>query len=184
MSHAKTKQSEKNIRFLIAQVGKTHGLHGDLKLHLHTDFPEQFKEGYSFETSSGTLEILRINMTRGTVAFRGYEGVDYARKLTNTKLYATLEETKERCQLKDGEYFWFDLEGCRIVENGTDLGVVKEIQRLTDVNYFFIETDDSLVKKGFSKTFLVPNISRYVLSIDVDSKVITVIDAKEILEAS
>jgi len=32
-------------KFFIAQLGKTHGLRGDLKLHLHTDFPEQFKVG-------------------------------------------------------------------------------------------------------------------------------------------
>jgi len=48
-------------RFFIAQVGKTYGLHGDLKLHLHTDFPEQFKVGYLFQTSFGPLEILRYN---------------------------------------------------------------------------------------------------------------------------
>ncbi|MCH9739238.1 MAG: ribosome maturation factor RimM [Epsilonproteobacteria bacterium] len=170
--------------FFIAQVGKTHGLHGDLKLHLHTDFPEQFKVGYSFETSSGSLEILRINLDRGIIAFKGYEGVDYAKKLTNTKIYATLEETKERCQLKEGEHFWFDLEGCDIVEAGERLGRVSEIQRMADVNYFFIETDSKLVEAGAAKTFLVPNIDRYVVEADIEAKVIRTKDAKEILEAS
>ncbi len=171
-------------KFFIAQVGKTHGLQGDLKLHIHTDFPEQFKVGYSFDTSLGRLEILRINLDRGIVTFKGYEGIDYAKKLTNTKIYATLEETKERCELKDGEHFWFEIEGCSISEDGETLGVISEMQRLADVNYMFIETDKNLIDAGFSTTFLVPYIDRYLLRTDIDDKTIFTRDAKEILEAS
>lgn len=178
MSHEKSK------RFFIAQVGKTHGLHGDLKLHLHTDFPEQFKEGYTFQTSSGSLEILSVNLKRGIISFKGYEGVDYAKKLTNTKIYATLEETKERCHLDEGEYFWFDIEGCSVVEDENTLGIVLEMQRLADVNYMLIETDKALVNKGFPKTFLVPYIERYVLETNLDQKSVFTKDAIEILEAS
>jgi 16S rRNA processing protein RimM len=175
---------QKPKKFFIAQLGKTHGLHGDLKLHLHTDFPEQFQVGNSFDSSSGRLEISRINLNRGTIAFKGYDGVDYAKKLTNTKIYASLEETKERCKLNDGEHFWFDLEGCRVFEGDELLGKVTEIQRLADVDYLFIQTDKALVDRGMSKSFLVPKIDRYILSIDIENKTINTIDAKEILEAS
>ena len=175
---------KKPQKFFIAQVGKTHGLHGDLKLHLHTDFPEQFQVGNSFDSSFGRLEISRINLKRGIIAFRGYDGVDYAKKLTNTKIYASLEETKERCQLNEGEHFWFDLEGCKIFENGELLGQITEIQRLADIDYLFIQTDKILVANGLAKSFLIPNIDRYILSVDIQTKTIIVIDAKEILEAS
>jgi len=60
-------------RFLIAQIGKTHGLRGDLKLHFHTDFPEQFKVGYSFDSSHWKAEVSRINQKRGTIALGGYD---------------------------------------------------------------------------------------------------------------
>lgn len=171
-------------KFFIGQVGKTHGLQGDLKLHIHTDFPEQFKVGYIFKTSSGSLEILRINLDRGIVAFKGYEGIDYAKKLTNTKIYATLEETKERCELKDGEHFWFDIEGCKISEDGKILGEISEMQRLADVNYMFIKTDKKLIDAGFATTFLIPYIDRYLVKTDVEAKTIFTKDAIEILEAS
>ncbi len=171
-------------RFFIAQVGKTHGLHGDLKLHIHTDFPEQFKVGYSFQTNSGSLEILRVNLERGIICFKGHEGVDYAKKLTNTKIYASLEETKERCKLKEGEHFWFEIEQCFVEEEGVRLGKVSEMQRLADVNYMFIQTDAKLVEEGFSKTFLVPYIERYVVETNVEKQVVMTKDAKEILEAS
>ena len=171
-------------RFFIAQVGKTHGLYGDLKLHIYTDFPEQFKAGYSFQTSSGLLEIKEVNLTRGIISFRGYEGIDFAKKLTNTKIYATLEETKERCELKDGEHFWFEIEGCVLSEDNVILGKISEMQRLADVNYMLIETDEALVKEGFSTTFLVPYIDRYLLKTDIETKTVFTKDAKEILEAS
>ncbi len=171
-------------RFFIAQVGKTHGLHGDLKLHLHTDFPEQFKAGYSFQSSSGLLEIKEVNLTRGIISFRGYEGIDFAKKLTNTKIYATMEETKERCELSEGEHFWFDIEGCSLSEDGVILGKISEMQRLAEVNYMFIETDAALVEEGFSTTFLVPYIDRYLIKTEVETKTVFTKDAKEILEAS
>jgi len=173
-----------NKRFFIAQVGKTHGLHGDLKLHVHTDFPEQFKVGYVFQTSSGPLEILRVNLDRGIICFKGYEGVDYAKRLTNTKIYASLEETKERCNLDEGEHFWFEIETCMVVEEGETLGKISEMQRLAEVNYMLIDTDVKLVEEGFSKTFLVPYIERYVLETDVEKQMVVTKDAKEILKAS
>lgn len=171
-------------RFFIAQVGKTHGLHGDLKLHLHTDFPEQFKAGYSFQSSSGLLEIKEVNLTRGIISFRGYEGIDFAKKLTNTKIYATMEETKERCELSEGEHFWFEIEGCSVSENDVILGKVSEMQRLAEVNYMFIETDEALIEEGFAQTFLVPYIDRYLVRTDTEAKTVFTQDAKEILEAS
>lgn len=174
----------KQQRFFIAQVGKTHGLHGDLKLHLHTDFPEQFKVGYTFQSSAGALTIKSINLTRGIVSFVGYEGVDYAKKLTNAKLYATLEETKERCELSEGEHFWFEIEGCDVVEDGVTLGKISEMQRLAEVNYMFIETDKKLIEEGFATTFLVPYIERYLIKTDTEAKMVLVRDAKAILEAS
>ena len=46
---------------LIAQIGRTIGLWGDLKFHLHTDFPEQFKVGNTYKSSRGDLTIADIN---------------------------------------------------------------------------------------------------------------------------
>jgi 16S rRNA processing protein RimM len=171
-------------RFLIAQVGKTHGLHGDLKLHIHTDFPEQFKAGYTFQSSAGLLEINEVNLTRGIISFKGYSGIDYAKKLTNAKIYASLEETRERCELKNDEHFWFEIEECSIMENDVVLGKISEMQRLADVDYLFIETNEKLVEEGLSKTFLVPYIDRYIVKKDMEAKIIFTKDAKDILEAS
>lgn len=170
--------------FFIAQIGRTVGLWGDLKLNLHTDFPEQFKEGNTYKSDRGELTIVKINPERGIARFRGYEGVDEAKKLTNVKLYASEEQTKETCLLGEGEYFWFDIIGCSIDEEGELLGKVVEIQRMVDVDYLVIQTEDVFVSEGLPKSFLLPYIPRYILQTDIDSGMIFVQDAKEILEAS
>lgn len=171
-------------KFFIAQIGRTVGLMGDLKLHLHTDFPEQFTAGSKFQSDRGELEVISYNKAREIIRFRGYESMDSAKKLTNTKLYASEEQTKEICNLKEGEYFWFDIIGCKIIENGEVLGIVKDIERLAVNDFLQIDTASELIENGMPKSFLIPYIPRYVLNVNLETKEIEVCDAKSILENS
>ena len=169
---------------LIAQIGRTIGLWGDLKFHLHTDFPEQFKVGKTYKSNRGDLTIADINFTRGIIRFTGYESIDSAKKLTNTKLYANEEQTKESCDLKEGQHFWFDVIGCVVKQDDEVLGVIEDIQRMADTDYLSIKTDNALVEAGLSKNFLVPYIDRYIIKADTEEKIVYTKDAKDILEAS
>lgn len=171
-------------QFFIAQIGRTIGLWGDLKFHLHTDFPEQFKVGTTFKSNRGDLTIADINFKRGIVRFRGYESIDSAKKLTNTKLYASEEQTKENCDLNEGEHFWFEVIGCAVKQDNEVLGMIEDIQRMADTDYLAIKTDDALVEAGLSKNFLLPYIDRYVIKTDTEEKIVYTKDAKDILEAS
>ncbi len=171
-------------KFFIAQIGRTVGLMGDLKLHLHTDFPEQFTAGSKFQSDRGELEVISYNKAREIIRFRGYESMDSAKKLTNTKLYASEEQTKEICNLKEGEYFWFDIIGCKIIENSEVLGIVKDIERLAVNDFLQIDTTSELIENGMPKSFLIPYIPRYVLNVNLETKEIEVCDAKSILENS
>ena len=173
-----------NDSALIAQIGRTIGLWGDLKFHIFTDFPEQFKVGKTFESNRGDLTISNINMKRGTIRFSGYESIDSAKKLTNAKLFADEAETKENCALDEGQHFWFDVIGCVVKQDDLILGQVEEIQRMADTDYLSIKTDKGLVEEGLSKKFLLPYIERYIIKIDTEEKVVYTKDAKDILEAS
>ena len=171
-------------QFYIAQIGRTIGLWGDLKLNLHSDFPEQFKVGTTFKSDRGDLTISDVNFKRGIIRFQGYESIDSAKKLTNAKMYTDLEKTKENCPLEKGQHFYFDIEGCMVVQGDLVLGVVDDIQRMVDTDYLVIKTDEKLVEEGFSKSFLLPYIDRYILNTDIETKKIYTKDAKDILEAS
>jgi len=171
-------------QFFIAQIGKTHGLWGDLKIHFHTDFPEQFDVGKTFQSDRGEIQVSFIDFDRGLVRFAGYGDVDSAKRLTNAKIYASLEATIANCELEEGQYFWFDIIGSTLYDQDEELGEVAEIQRILDTDYLQVSTNLTLIEQGFAKSFLVPYIDRYILSVDSDAKKIMTQDTKDILEAS
>lgn len=156
-----------------------------MKLHLNTDFPEQFKNNTSFFINTHERLTLReVNLDRGLIKIDGVFTPEDAKKFVNKKLYATMEETRVNCKLEDGEFFWFDLVGCEVVEDGKKLGEVIDIDRINAFNYLKVQTDESLIKEGFAKTFLFPHNPPFVLDTDVDKKTITTSGAMDILEAS
>jgi len=169
----------------IATIGKTVGIKGDMKFHNKSDFPEQFKAGATFFTNlKKEITLEEINLEKGIVRLKGIFTVEDAKKYTNAKLFTTREETRKNCHLEDGEHFWFDIDDCKVYEDGKLLGVVYEVERITISNYLSVITDESLVEAGYSKKFLIPYFKPFVLSTDVEKKVITTSGAMDILEAS
>ena len=192
----------------IAKIGKTNGLKGWQKIHLLTDFPEQFKPNTTFESDKINLTIEKIDLKRKIVKFKGIDTPEDAKKLTNRMLYTTEEQTKENIKLKENEYFWFDIIGCDVVENygvpekseifwgkegewGMEngeclkgeikLGKVKDIERV-DVDYLVIDTDEKLINQGYPKRFLI-DFKRHAKDVDVEQKKITASGAIDILES-
>jgi 16S rRNA processing protein RimM len=169
----------------IATIGKTVGIKGDMKLHIKSDFPEQFVKGSKFLINKKDYITLRdVNLNRGLVKINNISNPEDAKKFTNAKLFTTYEETRKNCHLEKGEYFFFDLENCKVYEDGCLLGLVDEVQRIAVTNYLSIKTDESLVSKGFAKSFLVPFIEPFKVDVDIDNKTIVLDGAVDILEAS
>ena len=170
-----------NKRIPIAKLGKSYGIKGWQKIHLLTDFPEQFKPGITFSSDKKDLTIEKIDLKRGLVKFKGVDTPEDAKKLTNRILYTTEEETKQNIKLKKDEYFWFDIIGCEVFENNKKLGKVKDIER-ADVDYLIINTDESLIKDGYPKRFLI-DFKRNVKDVDIENKKIEASGALDILES-
>ena len=169
----------------IATIGKTVGLAGDMKLHIKSDFPEQFVKGATFFVNKKeNITLEDVNMQRGLIKISGYSTPESAKKFTNAKLYTTIEKTKEQCRLEEGQFFWFDIVGCSVYEDGNLLGVVGEIERIAIADYLQIKTDEKLVKTGHAKSFLVPYQDPFIMKTDIEQKVIEVSGAMDILEAS
>jgi len=180
-----SKQYNSNDLLLIATLGKTVGIKGDMKLHVKSDFPEQFKKGATFFTNKKEkITLSDVNLDKSLVKINNISNPEDAKKFTNAHLFATYEETRKNCHLEEGEYFWFDLQGCKVYEGKKLLGVVNEVQRINITNYLSITTDSELVKEGFTKSFLVPFIEPFKQTVDIDAKVITLDGAMDILEAS
>ena len=169
----------------VATLGKSVGLKGEMKLHIKSDFPEQFKSGATFFSKDNTPLILEhYNENRGTVKLRGIDSLEAAKRLTNAKMYTTYEATRENCELAPGEYFWFDIIGCAIIENGFLLGTVKEIERIGALDYLSVITDEVLLKRGESRHFLIPYQPPFIVATDIAAKRIEVQGALDLLQAS
>jgi 16S rRNA processing protein RimM len=177
-------KSDKN-QLQIATIGKVVGLWGDMKLHKQTDFDEQFKKGSKFVLTNGkTIEIENYNSTKSQVKFVGYNIREDAQKLTNQKLFTSVDATREVCSLEEGEFFWFDVVGSSVFDDGKLLGMVDEIERISAVDYLIVKTDAKLVEKELSSKFYIPYIKEYVLSFDKDKKEIQTQGGLDLLEAS
>lgn len=169
----------------VATIGRTVALKGDMKLNLFTDFPEQFAKNATFMMENGsTITLASYNPERELVHIVGYDTPETAKTLTNAKLYTTYEATRERCKLKEGEHFWFDLIGLAIFEGDVSLGVLDEIERIGPQDYLLVKTHSALVAKGLPETFLIPYIDRFVLKADLEAKKIMVDGGLDLLEAS
>lgn len=169
----------------VAKLGRAVGLKGQQKLIIDSDFPEQFKKNAKFFTDKNQeLIIETYNTTSSVVKFQGIDTIDDAKKLTNRQLFATQEDTQKYCQLKEKEFFWFDMIGLEVIENGEVLGKINDIQRMPLSDYLLIDTKKELVEKKMATQFLLPYIDDFVLNVDIEDKKIFVKNAKEILQAS
>jgi len=165
----------------IAKIGKVYGVKGWLKLHLLTDFPEQFKAGISFEADKTTLTIENINRKNNTIKFVGFNNPEESRKLTNRVIYSNENQSKENIKLKKDEWFWFDIIGCEVIENNQVLGIVDDINRINDIDYVVVNINEKLDYK--QKRYLF-DFKRHIIDVDIQNKKIIVKDTIPILEAS
>lgn len=148
------------------------------------------------------------------IEFEGITSADSAKRLVNAKIYATKAQSREHCKLKKDEYFYFDIIGLDIIEDGENLGIVRDIERIGNVDYFIVEVADNLVsniaakstqhkldksknivkstnpttkptkKQKKPKTFLVPYVDRFILEVCLQTGRIFTKNAKSILEQS
>ena len=153
---------------LVAKLGHTVGVQGFVRLHNLSDFPEQFECGASFfDKNSRVLKIKARNAQ--SVLFEGFESLESAKTLVNLELFQSVEKSRASCKLNEGEFFYFDIIGLKVFENGLLLGVVKDILPAGN-DLLLIKSDESLVKKGFASEFYLPYVDFYVKSVELGAK--------------
>lgn len=153
---------------LVAKLGRTVGVQGFVRLHNLSDFPEQFECGASFfDKNSRVLKIKARNAQ--SVLFEGFESLECAKTLVNLELFQSVEKSRTSCKLNEGEFFYFDIIGLEVFEDGLLLGVVKDILPAGN-DLLLIKSDESLVKKGFASEFYLPYVDFYIKSVELGAK--------------
>lgn len=154
---------------LVAKLGRTVGVQGFVRLHNLSDFPEQFECGASFFDKNSRVLKIKVRNAQ-SVLFEGFESLKSAKTLVNLELFQSVEKSRTSCKLDDDdEFFYFDIIGLEVFENGLLLGVVKDILPAGN-DLLLIKSDESLVKKGFTSEFYLPYVDFYVKSVELGAK--------------
>lgn len=112
---------------LAGEIGKPHGMAGDVYVMRISDDPRRFEPGASLTHEDGrvlTVAGSRVHRDRFLVRFEGISSREDAEQLRGA-LYVDTSETRD---LADGEYWEADLIGCAVVlADGTEVGEVSDI---------------------------------------------------------
>ncbi len=149
-----------DVRLTVGRLGGPHGVHGEIKLRLLTDDPdnlERVRTVYLGDRDTPiALESIRFVNDGALVRLAGTNSPEDAAKLSGLAVRIAATDARP---LEEGEYFLFQIIGLKAEdERGEPLGTVVDI----------IETGahDVLVigeRPGTSETLLVPSHPEFVL---------------------
>ena len=153
---------------VIGQLGRAHGVKGEIRMLLLTDFPERLQSGLIMYIGEQHKPV-RITNCRGLghssgqevmlVTFEGYNDREKVEALRCQMVYV---RTDERPPLPEGEYYQHQLLGLRVMDEvGKALGVLVDILR-TGANDVYI------IKAETGREILCPAIDSTMLGVDLE----------------
>lgn len=159
------------IRYVaVGRVGRPHGLHGEVRVDPMGGLPGGLQGYTRFYLGRGEdIRPVAVESHRrhGRFVIAKIEGCDTpeaARVFAGALLYV---DRAEMPHLEEGEYYYTDLIGCRLVdEEGRQLG------RVLDV--FWSGAHDVLSVESEGREWMIPVVSEWVLSLDIEKGEIAV----------
>ena len=157
-------------RFLvIGQIGKAHGVRGEMRVTPHTDEPERFtwlERVYVGEKKRQPIVVERARLHKDFVLLKlaGYDYRDQVDMLRNEWLLIPEEEA---IPLAEDEYFLYQLMGLQVFrESGELLGDLVDIIETAANNVFVVQMAE--------QQLLLPDIEDVVREIDFENGRMTV----------
>jgi 16S rRNA processing protein RimM len=155
----------------IGQIVATHGLRGDVKVRLNSGDPEVLMavDQVTLRLPAGgllDLDIVRKIKHKGQVLlrFKDHESINEAELFIRSQVLVTEDELPE---LKDGELYWRQLQGLKVVDQvHGDIGVLN--------NIYSTAAHDTYVVEGCFGEVLIPAVKQFILDINLDVGVVSV----------
>ena len=151
------------VRLTVGRIGGSHGVHGEMRMHILTDTPDHLKTistVYLGERDTPiTLENIRFTDKGALIKLEGTDTPEAAAKLSGLNVRIAGSDARP---LEPGEYFLFQLIGLKVSnEAGEPLGVVTDLIETGAHDVLVIgERPDS------PDDLLVPNHPEFVLDMD------------------
>ena len=173
-----SKESNKKM-FVIGKVTATHGVRGQLRIVSYSgDYGNISKlknivlQGPNGETETVKIASSAVHCKKLLVTLQGYNDINQVQHLVGREIYAERDQLPE---LVEGEYYWCDLIGLKVVTSGgVHLGELHDIMA-TGSN------DVYLVRSG-EKEYLIPAIEDVVVEVNLAAGVMTVSPLEGLLE--
>lgn len=163
----------------VARIVRTRGLKGEVVADILTDFPERFEllDTVTAVREDGERVELKIEKfwfqnDRVILKFAGYDSVESGETLRDVEICVPESDT---VHLEDGEYFDWQLSGCKVETlDGDAIGEVRELMRTGGT--------ELLVVAGETKEYLIPFANAICVEVDIENKLIKVDPPEGLLE--
>ena len=157
--------------FVLGEILRPHGIRGEARMRLTTDYPEQLKDLRSVYLGDSAddekplaigLESVRFHQNYALLTLHGYRDRDAAERLRQKYVLLPMDEAQP---LEEGEYYLFQLVGLTVYDGDRRVGVVKEILETGANDVYIVSCDDG-------SEALLPAHDETIESIDFDAGLI------------
>lgn len=157
------------VYLVIGYLRRPHGIHGEIIMDLHTDFPERIKSGRKVfigdRHQPQTFGGVREHANGLLIKFRGVDTPEDAGLFRNQWVYVKASEVPP---LPEGRHYQYEMIGLAVIdENGNPLGTLDGILE-TGANDVYIVRDES------GKEILLPAIPSVILDLNMDQRTLRV----------
>lgn len=153
----------------VGYVGGVHGLRGELRVELYTDFPERFEPGMALYLGEALEEVAvvgaRLHKNNLLLQVEGVNRREEADELRGSWLFIP---ESDAVALEEGSYWVHDIVGLAVeTEAGDHLGTIKEVL-FTGANEVYVVETPVTVNQG--RDLLLPAIEEVVRAVDLEAQ--------------
>ncbi|NLX11645.1 MAG: 16S rRNA processing protein RimM [Chloroflexi bacterium] len=166
--------SKEPLYLLLGRVLRPHGVRGELRIEILTDYPERIVPGSSVQIGPdpddpATIETYEVTGARRHQQYLilRLEGLDDRNAVEPLRDQFLLVPLADAVPLEAGEFYLFQVIGVEVyTEDGEHLGAVADV----------IETgaNDVYVVRGPRGEILIPDVEEFVLTVDIEAGRMTV----------
>jgi 16S rRNA processing protein RimM len=154
---------------VVGYLRRPHGLHGEMVMEVHTDFPERLTSGSEVYVGDSYQKILvtdaRYHNEGLLIKFQGLETPEQAGRYRNQSVYVS---AANRPVLPKGQYYHHELIGFKVVnEKDKSIGILTEIMQ-TGANDVYVVRQDN------GREVLLPVIASVVIAVETEKRQIRV----------
>jgi 16S rRNA processing protein RimM len=164
--------------FLIATITSVSGKKGAVKIISHSDYPERFFNlskvyvDFSNEKKLFFVEKVKQHKNLVTLKFKNFNSDQDSAILVGKEIFV---DEDNLVRLPDNHFFIHDLIGSRVIQNGKELGVIKDVLQ-------YPANDVYVVEDCAGKEILLPAIHGFIESFDNANKILKLKPGEDLYE--